>query len=109
MDNKTKPTAPVLTDNGIYINGVVISNDATKITKKDGNPLVIVKHELAVEPGVVVLQQFIDPKEVSTVKIDGDRVVDYPKFAMYKPIMVKAEKIEENRGQATVSRWELVG
>jgi len=108
MDTKTKPTATNFTESGIYINGVAISNDATKITKKDGNPLVIVKYELAVEPGVVVLQQFIDPREFSTVKIDGDRVVEFPKFAKYKPLMVKAEKIEDVRGQATVSRWELV-
>lgn len=106
MDTKKIPVGSGLTESGIYIRGVVISNSAQKITKKDGGIIAIVRHELATEPGMVVLQRFLDPKSDSQVTIEGDEVIKYPKLECFKPFTVKAEKIEDVRGQATVSRWE---
>jgi len=47
MDKSTKSIAPAIgSKTGIYINGVVISNDARIIKLKDGTTRVSVKHEL---------------------------------------------------------------
>ena len=63
MDKSTKSIAPAIgSKTGIYVNGVVISNDARTIKLKDGTTRVSVKHELALDPGLIVLDRFMDPK-----------------------------------------------
>ncbi len=108
MDTKKPQPGPVLTESGIYIKGVVISSKAQKITKKDGGVLAIVKHEISTDPGVVVLQEFLDPKVDLHVKIEGDEVSTFPKLEQFKSVTVKAESIEDKRGHATVSKWKRV-
>ncbi len=110
MDTKStsKHTTSRLTENGVYIRGVVISNSARKITKKDGGILALVKHELAIQPGVAVLERFIDPKDNPEVEIQGDEVTKYPKLKEFEPVAVKAERIKDVNGQITTSNWEIV-
>ena len=63
MDKSTKSIAPAIgSKTGIYVNGVVISNDARTIKLKDGTTRVSVKHEIALDPGLIVLDRFMDPK-----------------------------------------------
>lgn len=110
MDTKPKPshTTSRLTENGFFIRGVVISNSARKITKKDGGILALVKHELAIQPGVAVLERFIDPKDNPEVEIQGDEVTKYAKLKEFEPVVVKAERIKDMNGQITTSNWAIV-
>lgn len=105
---KTNHTTSRLTQNGVFIRGLVISNSARKITKKDGGILALVKHELALQPGVAVLERFLDPKDNPEVQIQGDEVVKYPKLKEFEPIAVKAERIKDMNGQITTSNWQVV-
>ena len=64
--------------NGIYIRGDVISNSAKIVKMKDSTTRVSVKHEIALEPGILVLDQLLDPFNDNRVKIDGDEVKSFP-------------------------------
>ncbi|PXA04355.1 hypothetical protein DDZ13_07430 [Coraliomargarita sinensis] len=97
-----------MTENGLFIRGVVISNSARKITKKDGGILALVKHELALQPGVAVLERFLDPKDNPEVEINGDEVTKYPELKAFQPVSVKATRIQERNGQISSSSWEIV-
>ncbi|WP_269526277.1 hypothetical protein [Coraliomargarita parva] len=110
MDTKpaSKPATNRLEQNGLFVRGVAISNTALKITKKDGGILALVKHELALEPGTIVLQQFIDPKDNPQISIEGDQVTRFPKLELYKPYMAKVGRMEEIRGQQTATSWEAI-
>ena len=109
MDKNSKPIAHAIgSKTGIYINGVVISNDARTIKLKDGTPRVSVKHELALDPGLIVLDRFMDPNTTNDVKVVGDEVKDFPEFKKFEPIIVRVQKIREYNNQMTVSDWEMV-
>ena len=108
MDKPTKSIAPAIgSKTGIYINGVVISNEARTIKLKDGSTRVSVKHELALDPGLIVLDRFIDPNKTNEVKVVGDEVKDFPRLKKFEPIMVRAQQVKEYNGQLTASDWEL--
>ena len=110
MANEPTPkhTTSRLTENGLFIRGVVINNSARKITKKDGGILALVKHELALQPGLAVLERFLDPKENPQVEITGDEVTKYPKLKDFEAVSVKATRIQERNGQISSSSWEIV-
>ena len=104
----SKPPSTQLNENGIYLRGVVISNSARKITKKDGNILVIVRHELALQPGVVLLEEFLDPKFEPDIRIEGDEVTKFPLLKEFESISVRGSRIRENNGQISVGNWEII-
>lgn len=103
-----KHTTSRLNENGFFIRGLVISNSARKITKKDGGVLALVKHELALDPGLAVLERFLDPKENPQVVIEGDEVTKYPELKKFEAVAVKASRIRDNNGQISSSSWEIV-
>ena len=109
MDKSTKSIAPAIgSKTGIYINGVVISNDARTIKLKDGTTRVSVKHELALDPGLIVLDRFMDPNTTNDVKVVGDEVKDFPQLKKFEPITVRVQKIRDYNNQMTASDWEMV-
>ena len=108
MDKTTKPLASAIGSKpGIYVNGIVISNDARKVNLKDGTTRVSVKHELALDPGLISLDRFIDPKMNNEVKLVGDEIQGYPKLTKFEPIIVRVQKIKEYNGQMTATDWDL--
>lgn len=109
MDKPTKSIAIAIGSNtGIYVNGIVISNDARTIKVKDGKTRVSVKHELALDPGIIILDRFIDPNSSNEVKVVGDEVKDFPQLKKFEPIFVRVKKIKEYNSQMTASDWEFV-
>jgi hypothetical protein len=112
MDNviKTKdqpPPAP----NGIFVRGVVVSSTAKAIRRKDGSGIaVIVSNEIATRPGVTVWEQFYDPKTDRSVRVEGDKVVEYPKLKEFEQVTVKALRVrsDEHTGQLIIRTGELV-
>ena len=107
-ETNNEHTTSRLNENGFFIRGLVISNSARKITKKDGGILALVKHELALDPGLAVLERFLDPKENPQVVIEGEEVVKFPELKKFEPVSVKATRIRDNNGQISSSSWEIV-
>ena len=104
----SKRAATRLDQNGIFVRGVAISNSAIKITTKTGGVLALIKYELALEPGTIVLQEFLDPKDHPQIQIEGDEVTKFPLLELYKPYTVKAIRLEDVRGQQTATVWKAI-
>ena len=66
------------------------------------------KHELALQPRVAVLERFLDPKENPQVVIEDDELTKYPELKAFEPVAVKATRIREANGQLSSSAWEIV-
>ena len=94
--------------NGIYIRGDVISNSAKIVKMKDSTTRVSVKHEIALEPGILVLDQLLDPFNDNRVKIDGDEVKSFPTLEKFQSILVRTNRIKEFNNQMSASDWEIV-
>lgn len=90
MDNKiTKPS-------GVHVFGVVISNTARVITRKDkSGQFVSVSHEIALRPGVAVWQRTFNLNDVG-IKIDGETVLEFPKLKELQPIGLRLKRFEGN-------------
>ena len=89
--------------NGIYIRGDVISNSAKIVKMKDSTTRVSVKHEIALEPGILVLDQLLDPFNDNRVKIDGDEVKSFPTLEKFQSILVRT-----NRLRSLIIRCQLL-
>ena len=95
--------------NGIYLKGIVISNSARKVLKKDGTTGVSVKHEVSIDPGVALLTRFLDPSTDNSVKIEGDDVKSFPELKKFDPVTVRVNRFSEYDNQFQVSDWESIG
>ena len=112
MDKTTTPTAPVTLSNGLFVRGVVVSNRAKAIRRKDGSGIiVIVEHEIALQPGVVTWPRFFDPKTDTTVRVDGENVVEFPKLKEFAQVTIRAGGIRSNEKtkELTIQNGELLG
>ena len=109
MDKPVPKSTPAqLNENGIFVRGIVISSSARKITKKDGSILVIVRHELALQPGVCLLEEFLDPKFEPDIRVEGDEVTKFPVLKEFEPISVRGSRIRDNNGQISIGNWEII-
>jgi hypothetical protein len=112
MDKTTTPTAPVTLSNGLFVRGVVVSNRAKAIRRKDGSGIiVIVEHEIALQPGVVTWPRFFDPKTDTTVRVDGENVLEFPKLKEFAQVTIRAGSIRSNEKtkELTIQNGELLG
>lgn len=80
--------------NGLFVQGVVISNSARLFKRKDGTGVgVRVITELALQPGVATYERFFDPtKDVEAVKVQGEEIVSFPKFADFSSLVLRVER-----------------
>ena len=105
MDNK--PTA--ISAGGLYVRGVIVSSHAHAFQRKDGSGLVVkVAHEIATQPGVVLYEQYVDPKESKEIKVEVDKVTAYPKLADFSTVMFKVLRYRFDREKLIVSAVEQV-
>ena len=87
--------------NGLFVRGVVMSSTAKAHKRKDGTGVfVIVRHELALQPGLAVWEAFHDPKD-GLVKLDGEQVLTFPKLTDFQQVTLKVLRWEE--GSSTFS------
>lgn len=111
MDKATTSTEPVTLTNGLFVRGVVVSNRAKAIRRKDGSGImVIVEHEIALQPGVVTWPRFFDPKTDTTVRIDGENVIEFPKLKEFAQVTIRAGSIRSNEKtkELTIQNGELL-
>jgi molybdopterin-guanine dinucleotide biosynthesis protein A len=113
MDNVIKPTdkSPTVTGNGVFVRGVIVSNRAKAFKRKDGSGVsVIVEHEIATQPGVAIWTLYFDPKLDTTIRVDGDKVIEFPKMKEFQQVTIKANRVrfDEHTGQLIIKSGEIV-
>lgn len=110
MDKQNTVIEPKL-GNGLFVRGIVVSNRAKTIRRKDGTGIVVlVEHEIALQPGVVTWPRFFDPKLDSSVRVDGENVVEFPKLKEFAQVTIRARAIRSNEKtkELTIQQGELV-
>ena len=108
MAENTKSTAQGDKLNGLFVRGVVMSSAAKVHKRKDGTGVfVIVRHEIALQPGLAVWEAFHDPKD-GKVKLDGENVVEFPKLPEFQQVTVKVWRWEERDKRLVIKDAEVV-
>lgn len=88
---------------GLYARAVTVSHSAsTGISKKDGNRWVRIQHELATQPGLIVMEEYCDPVKFPEIKIEGDKVVAYPHFTEMETVILKVNRYKVDRDRFVI-------
>jgi hypothetical protein len=109
--NEKHEVTPATLANGVYVRGIVVSNRAKAFNRKDGSGLsVVIEHEIALQPGVAMLQRFLDPKKDPGVKVEGDNVTEYPKLKELQTVTIRATRFrsDEHTGQLVIKAGEVI-
>ena len=94
---------------GLYVRGVVVSSTANAFQRKDGSGIVVkVQHEIATQPGVVLFEQYMDPKESKEVKVEGDKVTADPQLPHFSQVNLKVLRYRFDRERFIVTGAEQV-
>lgn len=97
--------------NGVYVRGVVVSNQAKAFKRKDGTGTsVVVEIEIALQPGVATWVRYFDPKTDSAVRVENEVVVEFPKLKEFQQVTIRATRVksDEHTGQLMIRTGELV-
>src|SRR5665213_2101440 len=93
--NKTSDKSPATPANGVYVRGVIVSNRAKAFKRKDGTGTsVAVEHEIALQPGVAIWVRYFEPKTDTSVRVEGDVVVEFPKLKEFQQVTIHATERE---------------
>lgn len=108
MDTKATSTAQSDKLNGLFVRGIVMSSVAKALRRKDGTGVfVIVRNEIALQPGLAAWEAFHDPKD-GKVKLDGENVVEFPKLPDFQQVTLKVLRWEEKDKRFIIREAELV-
>ena len=108
MDTNAKSTAQASQLNGLFVRGVVMSSVAKALKRKDGTGMfVIVRHELALQPGLAIWEAFHDPKD-GKVKLDGENIIVFPQLKDFEQVTLKVRRWEEKDKRFIIKDAELV-
>jgi hypothetical protein len=108
MAEKTNGTGQNEKLSGLFVRGVVMSSTAKSMKRKDGTGVfVIVRHELALQPGMAVWEEFHDPKD-GKVKVDGENVIHFPKLPDMQQVTAKVLRWEEKDKRFVIKEAEVM-
>jgi len=108
MAENSKHTAAAQKLNGLFVVGVVMSSTAKAFNRKDGSGKVIcVRHELALQPGLAVWEEYPELKD-GKVKLDGDNVVEFPKLPEFQQITLKVIRWDERDKRLVIKEAQIV-
>ena len=108
MAENTKSVAQAEKLNGLFVRGVVMSSTARAFNRKDGTGKVVcVRHELALQPGLAVFEEYPELKD-GKVKLDGDKVVEFHKLPEFQQVTLKVLRWEERDKRLVIKDAELV-
>jgi hypothetical protein len=83
-------------------------NTVNPLKRKDGTGMfVIVRNEIALQPGMAVWEAFHDPKD-GKVKLDGENVIEFPKLTDFQQATLKVLRWEEKDKRFIIKDAELV-
>ena len=107
MAENTKSTAQANL-NGLFVRGMVMSSTAKVFNRKDGSgKIVCIQHEIALQPGVAILEEYPDMKD-GKVKLDGDKVVEFHKLPEMQQITLKVLRFEERDKRLVIKEAQIV-
>ena len=108
MAENAKSTAQAEKLNGLFVRGIVMSSVAKALKRKDGTGVfVIVRNEIALQPGLALWEAFHDPKD-GKVKLDGENVIEFPKLPDFQQVTLKVLRWEEKDKRFVIKDAELV-
>jgi hypothetical protein len=108
MDTNATSTAQGEKLNGLFVRGIVMSSVAKALKRKDGTGVfVIVRNEIALQPGLALWEAFHDPKD-GKVKLDGENVIEFPKLPDFQQVTLKVLRWEEKDKRFVIKDAELV-
>lgn len=108
MAQDPKGTAPAAKLNGLFVTGVVMSSTAKVFNRKDGSgKIVCIQHEIALQPGMAVLEEYPDLKD-GKVKLDGDKAVEFPKLPEMQQVTLKVLRFEERDKRLVIKEAQMV-
>ena len=108
MAENAKPTAQGEKLNGLFVRGVVMSSTAKVFNRKDGSGKVVcVRHEIALQPGMAVFEEYPDLKD-GKVKLDGDNVIEFHKLPEMQQVTLKVLRWEEKDKRFIIKEAQLV-
>lgn len=108
MAENTKSTAQVTKLNGLFVTGVVMSSTANAFNRKDGSGKVIcIRHEIALQPGMAVFEEYPELKD-GKVKLDGDKVVEFPKMPEFEQVTLKVLRWAERDKRLVIKEAQRV-
>ena len=85
-----------------------MSSSAKVFNRKDGSgKFVCVRHELALQPGLAVFEEYPDLKD-GKVKLDGDKVVEFQKLPEMQQVTLKVLRWEERDKHLVIKEAQLV-
>jgi hypothetical protein len=109
MAENTKQAAPSGKLNGLFVVGVVMSSTANVFNRKDGSGKVIcVRHEIALQPGMAVFEEYPELKD-GKVKLDGDKVVEFPKLPEFEQVTLKVLRWSERDKRLVIKEAQRMG
>ena len=92
--------------NGLIVRGIVMSSTAKAFNRKDGSGKVVcIRHELALQPGLAVFEEYPELKD-GKVKLDGDNVVEFPKLPELQQVTLKVLRWEERDKRLIIKEAE---
>jgi hypothetical protein len=97
--------------NGVYLRGLVVSNRAKAFKRKDGmGTSVAVECEIALQPGVATWVRYFEPTTDTSVHVEGENVVEFPKLKEFQQVTIHATKVksDEHTGQLMIRAGVLV-
>ena len=107
MAENTKSTAHSEKLNGLFVRGVVMSSTAKAFNRKDGSGRVAcVRHELALQPGMAVWEEYHDPKE-GKVKLDGETVIEFARLPELQQVTLKVLRWEERDKRLVIKEAQM--
>ncbi len=96
-------------ETGIVVTGYVVSSEARAFDRKDGSgKTVMIKHEIALKPGIATWESFFDPLDHPEIVLEGDRVAKFPHAEDFTPIRLKALKYDVFNGNLRIQRAEML-
>ena len=108
MDTNATSTAQAEKLNGLFVRGIAMSSIAKALKRKDGTGVfVIVRNEIALQPGLATWEAFHDPKD-GKVKLDGENVIAFPKLPDFQQVTLKVLRWEEKDKRFVIKDAELV-
>ena len=108
MDTNATSTAQADKLNGLFVRGIVMSSVAKALKRKDGTGVfVIVRNEIALQPGLATWEAFHDPKD-GKVKLDGENVITFPKLPDFQQVTLKVLRWEEKDKRFVIKDAEVV-
>jgi hypothetical protein len=108
MDPKATTTAQGEKLNGLFVRGVVMSSTAKVFNRKDGSGKVVcVRHEIALQPGMAVFEEYPDLKD-GKVRLDGDNVIEFHKLPEMQQVTLKVMRWEEKDKRFIIKEAQMV-